>query len=115
MDLVALVLAVTIVQIDVVALNFVAGTVVPLLTALVTTRLANPGLKAVVTLLLSALAGGLVVALEANGTVELETWVVSIGTTWLMSIASYYGLWKPTATAPKIQAATPNIGLGQKE
>lgn len=115
MHLLALVFAASVVQIDVATLNFVAGVLVPLLTALVTTRLASPGLKAVVTLLLSALAGGIAVALQANGTVELQTWITSIALTWVMSIASYYGLWKPTSTAPKIQAATKNVGVGQKE
>lgn len=115
MTLLALLFAATIVQIDVVALNFLAGTVIPLLTALVTTRVASPGLKAVVTLLLSAVAGGVAVAIEANGTIELETWIVSIGCTWLLAIASYYGLWKPTTVAPKVQEKTATFGVGRRE
>lgn len=100
------------VQIDVSALNFVVGVLIPILVALLTKLNASRGLKAVINLGLSAIAGAVVVAIQASGAVDVGHVVISIGTTWIVSIASYYGLTAPTGVAPAVASATAGVGVG---
>lgn len=100
------------VQLDVRLLSLLGGLVVPLLTAVATKRLAHPALKSLVTLVLSVIAGAVAVATQANGVVVTDQWVDGIVTTFISAIASYYGFWKPSTIAPRLQQATANVGLG---
>lgn len=99
-------------QIDVRVLALLAGVVVPLLTAVVTKRLAHPGLKAFSTLVLSVIGGWLAVAVQADGVVNMETWIDGLLTSFTAATVSYYGLWKPTTIAPRLQQATAAFGIG---
>lgn len=107
------------VTIDVATISFVAGTLIPILVALVTRQSASPGIKAAVNLLLSIVAGALsAVVASATGevaTLEVGSFVTSIGTAWITSIATHYGLLKPTGvtgTAGVVQRNTANVGIG---
>lgn len=78
--------------------SILIGTVIPIVVALVTRSTARPGLKAVVNLGLSALSGfGTEYINSANFAWQqaLLTTVV----TFVVSVATYYGLWKPTNVA----------------
>lgn len=98
-------------HIDVGLLNFV-GAAVPLLVGLVTKWKASARLKAIFNLGLSAIAGAVATAIQSKGSVDATQWFVGIGTTWGISILSYYGLWKPTGTAQTVESKTANIGVG---
>ncbi len=106
------------VTVDVATVGVVLGTVIPILVALVTKRVASPGTKAVVNLLLSAIAGALsVLVAEAQGTVvelEASAFVASVALTWVTSVATHYGLLKPTGitgAGGAVQRVVPG-GLG---
>lgn len=93
---------------------FVIGTVIPALTEMLTKADAPTWVKAIVNLLLAAIGGGLSAALNAN-TLDAGHWeqiVVGILFAWLASVASFYGLWKPSGLSDKLQAATPRFGIG---
>lgn len=100
------------VQLDVTTLNMLAGVVIPLLVGLVTKISASSAVKAMTNAVLSAIGGGIAIALEAHGAVNLKTWIMSIGVTFITSAATYYGFWKPTTVAPTIQEKTRNVGIG---
>jgi hypothetical protein len=93
-------------------LTYASGFLVPLAVGALTKIHASRGLKAVLNLVLSAIAGGLAVALTSNGDVQLSTWIAGIAQTFIVSIASYYGLWKPTGVAPAVQQGTAQFGVG---
>lgn len=99
-------------QIDVQVLTVLSGALIPLLVGLVSKRVTSRGVKAVLNALLSAIAGGLALAIAAEGNVDnVRSWVLSIGTTWVISVATYYGFWKPTGVTPAIQDSTSEFGI----
>lgn len=80
-------------------LTLVVSVVLPALVALVTNRMASPGLKAVTLAGLAALVGflsellhALVTALSFDVGTALLTWVTS----FIIAVAAHYGLLKPT-------------------
>jgi len=78
--------------------SILIGTLIPILVALVTRSTAPPGVKAVVNLALSAVTGfGAEYVNDVNFVWQqaLLTTVV----TFVVSVATYYGLWKPTNVA----------------
>lgn len=93
-------------------LTYATGLIIPLVVGLVTKWHASSGLKAWANVILSAIAGALNVALTSNGDVVLSAWVVGIVQTLVVSVASYYGFWKPTGIAQSVQLAAPNVGIG---
>lgn len=105
-------LADTLVQLDISWLNVVVGLVIPLLVALLTKSKASSGLKASLNLLLSAIGGVVMAAVQNDGKFLVSEAAVGILTVWLPSIVSYVGLWKPTKVAPALAAATANVGVG---
>lgn len=111
--LAVLVYAATVLKVNATALNFIVGAIIPLAVALLAKWHASATLKAILNLGLSAVGGAVVTLAAAGGqTDDLWTWVLNIGITWLMSIVSYYGLWKPTGTAPALGTATAQVGIG---
>lgn len=103
--------AVEVIQLDLTALNFLGGVFIPLLVAVLTRSSASRGLKAVLNALLSLAAGLVATAIATDGLLEMQT-VVSVGITWVTSVATYYGLLKPSGVAPLLADATKNFGLG---
>ena len=99
-------------QMDVYVLSLLGGLIIPLITAVVTKKVASPGLKSLCTTLLSVVAGAVAVATQADGQVVLGQWLNGIFTSFIAAIATYYGFWKPTSIAPKLQDRTYNFGLG---
>ncbi len=105
-------LAATVVNLDVQALAFAAGVGVPILVGVVTRSNASSGFKAVLNFLLSAVAGALAVAIEAEGVVDVGSVVLGIGSVWVVSVATYYGLLKPTGVSGAVQRSTASFGVG---
>ena len=89
-----------------------AGVFIPLLVGLVTKSTASSAVKAWVQAVLAAAAGALAVALTNSGGVTLLALVEAGVQTFVVSIAAYYGLWKPTTVAAKVAAVAPNVGIG---
>lgn len=99
-------------NVDVTLLTLLFGTVIPLLVGLVTSTSASSRFKAVANTVLSALAGGLAVAIAADGKVVLATVLTAMVQSFVASNASYHGLWKPTGAAPSVANITGDAGLG---
>lgn len=85
-------------------LGLAISVVLPVLVGLVTTRVTNSGVKAVLLLALTAL-NGFLVELAAphpdgyNVASAVILWAVSFGT----GVLSHFGLWKPTGVSAKAQ------------
>jgi len=105
----------SIVKLDVGFLAIVAGTFIPIVVALVTKWKTSSGVKAVVNGLLAAVAGAVAVATQANGVVNVRNTVGAIALAWLTSVATYYGLWKPTGIANAVGEKTQNVGIGSNQ
>ncbi len=88
----------------------VSGVIIPLLVALISKADASSGLKAVLNLGLSAIAGSL--AQLAIPNTNWQSWILSFAITWGTSIVSYYGLHKPVGSAPAVTNATSSVGVG---
>lgn len=95
---------------DAALLATLAGVVVPLLVGIVTKMAAPAGLKAIVNAALTALGG--LVATIVPGAFRWHPFLASWATAWVVSVATYYGLWKPTGVAPAIHSSTGTVGLG---
>lgn len=78
--------------------------------ALVTKEVTSSGVKAV---LLAALAGAtaLVTAYVNNAGLLTQDVVVAAIQNFVVAVAAYYGLWKPTTVAPTVAEKTKNIGI----
>lgn len=92
-------------------ITMLTGVFIPILVGVVTRLHASSGLKAVVNALLSAISGALTALLD-TANINWRHVVVNILLTWIVSVATYYGLWKPTTTAQVVQLKTRNIGIG---
>lgn len=101
------------VHLDVGVLTFIVATAIPILTGLITKANASSGVKAVTTLTLAIIAAAVQLAIEANGVVNLRTFLGNLAVTWIIAIATYYGLLKPTKVTQKAAAVAPNFGLGK--
>lgn len=100
------------IQVDVTVLAFLSGSVVPLLTALATKLNASGRLKAIVNLVLSVIAGVVAYLVGVDGETSVVGLLSATISTYLASGVTYQNLWKPTGTAPALQEATANSGLG---
>ena len=99
---------------DAQTISFLCGIVIPLIVGVLTKINASDGLKAVVNALLSALAGALATFTQTGLTsdVDWKTLVISILSVWVVSVATYYGIWKPTGVAGTVNVKTGNFGIG---
>lgn len=99
------------VQLDVTVLSRLAGFVIPIITAVVTKKLASSQFKALTTLVFAVVLSGVTTALAADGQVVLGTWLDSMFWTFVTAAAAYYGLWKPTGATGAIASFWPT-GIG---
>jgi hypothetical protein len=104
----------TVLKLDPRLLQIGSGILIPLVVGFITKVHAPKWLKAVLNLVLSAIAGALSTALASNGNVLLSTWALGIIQTFVTSIVSYYGLWKPSGAAAAVQGVAPDSGIGQQ-
>lgn len=103
------------IQVDVTVLAFVSGSLVPLLTALVTKLNAGSRLKALVNLGLSIVAGVVAYLVTVDGSTTVLGLLTAVISTYLASGVTYSNLWKPTGAAPALQSATADTGIGASE
>jgi hypothetical protein len=95
-------------------LSLAVGSVIPLLVGLVSKATLAKPIKAILNGLLSAIAGAAATALASGGSVQWQSYVITIITTWIASIATYYGFWKPSGVTPTISEATSHFGIGRR-
>ena len=92
--------------IDVVG-TFVLPVLLPLLVGLVTTKVTSSNRKAVLLAGLSLVTSLLTQALAAwQGGTAYDLWAGLVGTvpTFVIAVATHYGLWKPTGTSDAVQS-----------
>lgn len=107
----------TVVKIDPTVLSLIVGFILPMLTALVTKRVASGGVKAIVLLLLSIVAGFFTELQQHDGTFLLWPTVVNILVTFATAVISHFGLLQPvgvTGANGVIQRAVPG-GVGSEK
>jgi hypothetical protein len=80
------------VTIDQYWLTFLIAVVLPAAVALVTSRLASGGVKAIVLIFLSALNGWLTSLMATDGTFELKAAVIGFFVSFITAVASHFGL-----------------------
>jgi hypothetical protein len=85
--------------------SVLVGTLIPILTALVTRSTASSGVKAVVSLGLSAVTGFGTEFINAGDAFYWQGALLTTIVTFVTSVATYYGLWKPTNVAGSNSAA----------
>lgn len=91
----------------------VSGLFIPLLVGILAKLAAPTWLKAFLNFGLTAATGALatIVPDDSPGfawTPFLIAWLSA----WVVSVATHYGLWKPTGTTLAVQQATADVGLG---
>jgi hypothetical protein len=84
--------------------SILIGTLIPILVALVTRSTAPAGVKAVVNLALSAVTAFLTEYINSTNFVWQQALLTTV-MTFVVSVATYYGLWKPTNVAGSGSAA----------
>lgn len=94
--------------------QIILGVLLPLLVGIVTKLNASKAVKSFVLLILSLIGGTLSQAIASDGSAffSQET-LISVATTWVVAIASYYGLWKPSGTSESVNTKTANFGIGK--
>ncbi|NUT90846.1 MAG: hypothetical protein HOY78_02335 [Saccharothrix sp.] len=94
-------------------LSFLIGTILPLLTGLVTRWNASPGVRAVVLLALSAVTSLLteyLAALNSGTLFDVGAALLGVLATFLVGVGSHFGFWRPTGAAQALQATGGFIG-----
>jgi len=89
-----------------VILGMVVSVILPLIVGLVTTRVTNSGLKAVLLAALAAITGlgtELIAALNSGQTYDLGNGIVLALTSFLIAVGLHYGIYKPTTLSAKAQ------------
>lgn len=78
-------------------LNVVLAVILPMLTALVTARLASSAIKSVVLLGLTVLATALQALFDTGGTFEIDQFLITTTLQFIMAVGLHFGLLKPAA------------------
>jgi hypothetical protein len=94
-------------------LALLGGVVVPILTALVVKAHLSGAGKAIVNAFLASVAGALAVIVPDQG-YTWQTLAMGIGLSFVLSVATYFGLWSPTGVTGGVANATANLGIGKK-
>ena len=105
----------TVIDVDVAALAMVAGTVIPLLTGLLTKLSASSRVKAVVAFVLAVAAGMTAELQMGQGKSTVAALVVAGLAAYTTSGVSYTNLWKPLGTADAFANVIPSYGLGSAQ
>lgn len=105
----------TVIEVDVAALAMVAGTIIPLLTGLLTKLQASSRVKAVVAFVLSIAAGVVTELQMGEGKSTVAALVVAGLAAYTTSGVSYTNLWKPIGAAEAVANVIPLRGIGKAQ
>lgn len=103
------------VQLNVLLLTALVGSVIPLLVGFITKTSASRNVKSIVGLALSAIATGITFALATDGTVVLSEWIVGILMTFGTGLAAHYNILKPSGLTALVHGLVPNVGIGRPQ
>jgi hypothetical protein len=95
---------------DMTLLALLTGIIVPLLVGLVTKINASAAIKAILNFGLTALGTALATANQIDW--NWKAFAINFGVGWAVSVASYYGFYKPTGVADKVADVVPDFGIG---
>ncbi len=96
--------------------QLILGVILPLIVGVVTKANASKSVKALVLLILSLIGTTLSGAIGDDGAAVFSQEMLSgIVQTWVVAIATYYGLWKPSGASAVINTKTADFGLGKKK
>lgn len=99
-------------SLDPFTVSLLFGTLIPIVGGVLLKNSLSGTFKAIVNLVLSALAAVINVSLtEGGGAIVSESTLKSTGLTFLVSIATLYGVWKPTGVDAELKA---NVGFTDK-
>lgn len=98
--------------VDISTITILVGTLIPVLVALVTKKVANSGLKGALNATLSVATGVLNVLVANGGMADVTAMVNAALLAFTASIVTYYGLLKPTGITGKVQDSTASFGIG---
>ena len=96
--------------VDLSLLQILISMVLPVAVGIVTTKVAHPGVKAVLLAVFAALTSIAGAAIVAGGVVASEVVMQAIFNL-VVSVATYYGVWKPTGVAESVQDHTASKGI----
>lgn len=95
--------------------QIIIGILLPLLVGAVTKLNASKAVKSFVLLVLSLIGGTISQAIGADGSAFFsQDMLIGVAATWVVAIATYYGFWKPSGTAPAISEKTAAFGIGKE-
>lgn len=95
---------------DTQVIAMISGVLIPILVALLIKVQASAKLKAVANAFLSGVAGALATVIPGDW--QWKPFAVAALSTWAVSVATYYGLWKPTGATQAAAKATGDVGIG---
>ena len=98
------------IEVDVTMLNLLLSTVLPLAVGVVTKKVASSKVRTVMLLALSTVAAVTVQAINDAGLVTDASVTLAVQN-FVVAVAMYFGVWKPTGIAEKVQAKTEKIGV----
>lgn len=102
-----------VIQVDVTAVAFIAGTIIPLLTALLTKARASSRVKSACTLVLSLATGVTAYLTLHDGRTTWQGLVTAAVGVYLAAGTTYQNAWKPLGTAAAVANLAPDAGLGE--
>jgi hypothetical protein len=88
----------------------VCGIIIPILVGVLAKSTAAAGLKAILNAMMSGLGG--LIATVVPGSFQWKPFLVAVASTWVVSIATHFGLYKPVGVSAAVQSSTGNFGLG---
>lgn len=102
----------TLITLDPLLLTLLGGALIPLFTSLVTKVGASSLVRALISLLLSAVVATLVQINNSGGTFYLKQTLVAFSVTFLATVASFLGFWQPVVKSN--ETVLPSVGIGPK-
>lgn len=100
------------IHLDTALLAFIAGTVIPLATGLLTKLHAPSGLKAFVSAVLSGVTAVVALLTSYAGVVDAKQALFVFFGAWVTQAGTYWGFFKPTGVTQAVQDSTAGVGLG---
>lgn len=97
-------------EIDQNTLNLLVSVLLPFAVAIVTKKVADRSVKGIVLAALSGATAALSAVAMNKGVVSQETLYLGVQN-FVVSTATYFGLWEPTGAAAKVAEKTKNFGF----
>lgn len=98
------------IQLDAWVVALLAGTISPILTAILTKLSATPGLKALIALLVTAVLAVVNAIVFANGEFLVRDMVILFVVTYSTHAVTYFNFWKPVGVP--LAVPTAEVGVG---